>query len=41
MEKIVKEDQEMVERLQSTFLPSKKVAAISAAIGTYMHARRG
>ena len=41
MEKIVKEDQEMVERLQSTFLPSKKVAAISAAIGTCMHARRG
>ncbi len=41
MQKIVKEDQEMVERLQSTFLPSKKVAAISAAIGTYMHSRRG
>lgn len=41
MRKIVKEDQEMVERLQSTFLPSKKVAAISAAIGTYMHSRRG
>ena len=39
--RIVKEDQEMVERLQSTFLPSKKVAAISAAIGTYMHAREG
>ncbi|MBE2899246.1 acetyl-CoA carboxylase biotin carboxylase subunit [Methanothermobacter thermautotrophicus] len=41
MQKIVKEDQEMVERLHSTFLPSKKVAAISAAIGTYMHSRRG
>lgn len=41
MRKIVKEDQEMVERLQSTFLPSKKVAAISAAIGSYMHSRRG
>ncbi|MCG2828944.1 acetyl-CoA carboxylase biotin carboxylase subunit [Methanothermobacter sp. K4] len=41
MQKIVKEDQEMVERLHSTFLPSKKVAAISAAIGAYMHSRRG
>jgi len=41
MQKIVKEDQEMVERLHSTFLPSKKVAAISAAIGTYMHSRKG
>ncbi|MDI9615576.1 acetyl-CoA carboxylase biotin carboxylase subunit [Methanothermobacter sp.] len=41
MQKIVKEDQEMVERLHSTFLPSKKVAAISAAIGAYMHSRGG
>ncbi|BAM70997.1 MULTISPECIES: acetyl-CoA carboxylase biotin carboxylase subunit [unclassified Methanothermobacter] len=41
MQKIVKEDQEMVERLHSTFLPPKKVAAISAAIGAYMHSRRG
>ncbi|MEM4195942.1 MAG: acetyl-CoA carboxylase biotin carboxylase subunit, partial [Methanothermobacter sp.] len=41
MQKIVKEDHEMVERLHSTFLPSKKVAAISAAIGAYMHSRRG
>jgi len=36
MKKIVIEDKEMVTRLQSTFLPSKKVAAISAAIGSYM-----
>jgi len=36
MKRIVIEDKEMVTRLQSTFLPSKKVAAISAAIGNYM-----
>ncbi|MDI9623943.1 MAG: acetyl-CoA carboxylase biotin carboxylase subunit [Methanothermobacter sp.] len=36
MRRIVIEDKEMVTRLQSTFLPSKKVAAISAAIGNYM-----
>ena len=36
MEKIVKEDKEMVSRLKSTFLPSKRVAAVSAAVSSYM-----
>lgn len=36
MKRIVIEDKEMVTRLQSTFLPPKKVAAISAAIGNYI-----
>ncbi len=41
MKRIVEEDKEMVTRLQSTFLPPKKVAAISAAVGSYMaHASR-
>lgn len=36
MIKIIEEDREMVERLKSTFLPSKKVAAVSAAVSSYM-----
>ena len=36
MKKVVDEDREMVERLKSTFLPSKKVAAVSAAVSSYM-----
>lgn len=36
MKKVVEEDREMVERLKSTFLPSKKVAAVSAAVSSYM-----
>lgn len=36
MERIVKEDKEMVSRLKSTFLPSKRVAAVSAAVSSYM-----
>ncbi|MGV8144412.1 MAG: acetyl-CoA carboxylase biotin carboxylase subunit [Methanothermobacter sp.] len=38
MKKVVEEDREMVERLKSTFLPSKKVAAVSAAVSSYMQA---
>ncbi|HTX61710.1 MAG TPA: acetyl-CoA carboxylase biotin carboxylase subunit [Methanobacterium sp.] len=38
MQKVVEEDREMVERLKSTFLPSKKVAAVSAAVSSYVHA---
>src|SRR5690606_23718582 len=34
MKKVVEEDREMVERLKSTFLPSKKVAAVSAAVSS-------
>ncbi len=36
MERIVKEDKEMVLRLKSTFLPSKRVAAVSAAVSSYI-----
>lgn len=38
MQRVVEEDREMVERLKSTFLPSKKVAAVSAAVSSYMAA---
>lgn len=38
MKRVVEEDREMVERLKSTFLPSKKVAAVSAAVSSYMQA---
>lgn len=34
--KVVQADKEMENRLKSTFLPSKKVAAVSAAISSYM-----
>jgi pyruvate carboxylase subunit A len=36
MIKVVEEDREMEERLKSTFLPSKKVAAVSAAVSSYI-----
>ncbi len=36
MLKVVEEDKEMEARLKSTFLPSKKVAAVSAAVSNYM-----
>lgn len=36
MEKIILEDKKMVDRLKSTFLPSKKVAAVSAAVNSYL-----
>ncbi len=38
MQKVVKEDRIMEERLKSTFLPSKRVAAVSAAVSSYMTA---
>ena len=38
MERVVIEDKERVDRLKSTFLPNKKVAAITAAVGNYMSA---
>lgn len=36
MQKVLDEDKEIEARLKSTFLPSKKVAAISAAVNNYM-----
>lgn len=36
MLKVIEEDKEMADRLKSTFLPSKKVAAVSAAVSSYM-----
>lgn len=36
VEKVVQADKEMEDRLKSTFLPSKKVAAVSAAVSSYM-----
>lgn len=37
MEQIVQEDKERVSRLKSTFLPSKRVAAVSAAVSSHMN----
>ena len=36
MENVMLEDMEYVNRLKSTFMPGKKIAAISAAVGTYL-----
>jgi pyruvate carboxylase subunit A len=36
MVKVIKEDKEMEGRLKSTFLPSMKVAAVSAAVNSYL-----
>ena len=38
MEKVTEEDLEMVNRMKSTFMPGKKIAAISASVGTYFNA---
>lgn len=38
--RVVKEDKERVERLKSTFLPSKKIAAVSAAVSSYVNASK-
>ena len=37
MEKVILEELEQVNRLKSTFMPSKKIAAISAAVGSYLN----
>ena len=36
MAKIIQKDKEMETRLKSTFLPSKRVAAISAAVNSHL-----
>ncbi|MDR0901055.1 MAG: acetyl-CoA carboxylase biotin carboxylase subunit, partial [Methanobrevibacter sp.] len=36
MEEVIAEDRERVNRLKSTFMPGKKVAAISTAVGSYL-----
>lgn len=36
IEKVIEKDKEMEARLKSTFLPQKKVAAVSAAVSSYM-----
>lgn len=36
MEKVIAEDLEAVSRLKSTFMPGKKIAAISSAVGSYL-----
>ncbi len=38
MKKVIEEDKERVNRMKSTFMPSKKIAAISAAVGSYQSA---
>jgi pyruvate carboxylase subunit A len=38
MEKVTAEDLERVNRMKSTFMPGKKIAAISGAVGTYFNA---
>ncbi|MGL4669157.1 MAG: acetyl-CoA carboxylase biotin carboxylase subunit [Methanobacteriaceae archaeon] len=37
MEKVILEDLERVNLLKSTFMPSKKIAAISTAVGSYLN----
>ncbi len=37
MKEIMEEDTERINRMRSTFLPGKKVAAISAAVGSYLN----
>jgi pyruvate carboxylase subunit A len=37
MLKVIEEDKDMETRLKSTFLPSRKVAAVSAAVSSYMN----
>ena len=34
---VITEDLETVNKLKSTFMPSKKIAAISAAVGSYLN----
>ena len=36
--KVIAEDLERVNRMKSTFMPGKKIAAISGAVGTYFNA---
>ena len=36
MVNVIAEDLEYVNKLKSTFVPAKKIAAISAAVGTYL-----
>ena len=38
MENVIIEDTEIVNKLKSTFMPGKKIAAISAAVGSYQNA---
>ena len=40
MEKVIEEDLEYVNKLKSTFMPGKKIAAISAAVGAYQNAAK-
>ena len=40
MENVIVEDAEIVNKLKSTFMPSKKIAAISAAVGSYQNVAR-
>ena len=37
---LIEEDLETVNRMKSTFMPGKKVAAISTAVGTYFTAAK-
>lgn len=37
MKQVIEDDKEMVTRLKSTFLPTKKIAAISAAVNSYIN----
>ena len=36
MRKVIEEDREHVNRMKATFMPGKKVAAISAGVGAYL-----
>ena len=38
MVNVIEEDAEYINKLKSTFMPSKKIAAISAAVGSYQNA---
>ena len=40
MVNVIAEDLEYVNKLKSTFMPAKKIAAISAAVGSYLNAAK-
>ena len=37
MDNVIAEDLELVNKMKSTFMPGKKIAAISAAVGSYQN----
>ena len=40
MEKVIARDLEIENKLKSTFMPAKKIAAISSAVGSYLNSAK-